>query len=159
MIFDARTIAAATDGELLHDGPAGPVGTDSRRVAPGSWFVALTGDKFDGHNFLGVAGASGAAGAIVSKAPERWPAGLVLVPDTLVALQGLARFARDSFGGPVVGITGSAGKTSTRVMIVDALQSLGIVHHTQGNLNNHIGLPLTLCHLPPMPMPWLWRWA
>jgi UDP-N-acetylmuramoyl-tripeptide--D-alanyl-D-alanine ligase len=149
MIFDARTIAAATDGELLQEGVAGPVGTDSRRVAPGSWFVALSGEKFDGHDFLGVAGASGAAGALVSKAPERWSAGLVRVPDTLVALQGLARFARDSFAGPVVGITGSAGKTSTRVMIVDVLRSLGVVHHTQGNLNNHIGLPLTLCQLPP----------
>lgn len=149
MIFDAQTIAAATGGELLLDGPAGPVGTDSRRVAPGSWFVALSGEKFDGHDFLGVAGASGAAGALVSRAPERWSSGLVRVPDTLVALQALAGFVRNGFTGPVVGITGSAGKTSTRVMVVDVLRSLGVVHHTQGNLNNHIGLPLTLCHLPP----------
>jgi UDP-N-acetylmuramoyl-tripeptide--D-alanyl-D-alanine ligase len=149
MIFDARTIAAATGGELLQDGPAGPVGTDSRRVAPGSWFVALAGETFDGHDFLGVAGASGAAGALVSRAPTSWNAGLVRVPDTLVGLQSLARFARDGFSGPVVGITGSAGKTSTRVMVVEVLRALGIVHHTRGNLNNHIGLPLTLCDVPP----------
>lgn len=149
MIFDARTIAAATGGELLREGPAGPVGTDSRRVPPGSWFVALAGEKFDGHDFLGVVAASGAAGALVSRAPERWSAGLVQVPDTLVALQNLARFVRGQFHGPVVGITGSVGKTSTRVMVVEVLRSLGVVHHTQGNLNNHIGLPLTLCHLPP----------
>lgn len=149
MIFDARTIAAATGGELLGEGPAGPVGTDSRRVPPGSWFVALAGEKFDGHDFLGVVAASGAAGALVSRAPERWSAGLVRVPDTLVALQDLARFVRGQFHGPVVGITGSAGKTSTRVMVAEVLRSLGVVHHTQGNLNNHIGLPLTLCHLPP----------
>ena len=149
MIFDARTLAAATGGELLGEGLAGPVGTDSRRVPPGSWFVALSGEKFDGHDFLGVVAASGAAGALVSRAPERWSAGLVRVPDTLVALQDLARFVRGQFHGPVVGITGSAGKTSTRVMVVEVLRSLGVVHHTQGNLNNHIGLPLTLCHLPP----------
>lgn len=150
MIFDAATIAAATRGERLHDGPAGPVGTDSRRVAPGSWFVALSGDKFDGHDFLGVVAASGAAGALVSReAPAGWTAGLVRVPDTLVGLQDLARYARDQFDGPVVGITGSAGKTSTRVMVVEVLRALGAVHHTQGNLNNHIGLPLTLCATPP----------
>ena len=149
MIFDARTIAAATGGTLHQDGGAGPVGTDSRRVAPGSWFVALSGEKFDGHDFLGVAEASGAAGALVSRMPARWSAGLVEVPDTLVALQDLARFVRKGFPGPVVGITGSAGKTSTRVMVVEVMRSLGVIHHTQGNLNNHIGLPLTLCHLPP----------
>lgn len=150
MIFDARTIAAATGGERVHDGPAGPVGTDSRRVAPGSWFVALAGDKFDGHDFLGMVAAAGAAGAIVSReAPAGWSGGLVRVADTLVALQDLARHARSRVAGPVVGITGSAGKTSTRVMVVEVLRALGAVHHTQGNLNNHIGLPLTLCATPP----------
>ncbi len=150
MIFDAATIAAATGGERLHDGPAGPVGTDSRRVAPGSWFFALSGDKFDGHDFLRVAAASGAAGVVISREPPSgWTTGLVRVRDTLVALQDLARHARDRFDGPVVGITGSAGKTSTRVMVVEVLRALGAVHHTQGNLNNHIGLPLTLCGTPP----------
>lgn len=149
MIFDAATIAAATGGALSSAGAAGPLTTDSRRVPPGAWFVALVGDRFDGHDFLGVVEASGAAGAIVSRAPEGWTRGLVLVPDTLVALQNVARHARSGFAGPVVAITGSAGKTSTRVMVVEVLRSLGLVHHTQGNLNNHIGLPLTLCALPP----------
>lgn len=149
MIFDAATIAAATGGELVSAGPAGPLTTDSRRVPPGAWFVALAGDRFDGHDFLGVVEASGAAGAIVSSVPVGWTAGLVRVPDTLVALQDVARHARQGFAGPVVAITGSAGKTSTRVMIVEVLRALGRVHHTQGNLNNHIGLPLTLCAMPP----------
>ncbi|MBM4389719.1 MAG: UDP-N-acetylmuramoyl-tripeptide--D-alanyl-D-alanine ligase [Deltaproteobacteria bacterium] len=148
MILDAAHIARATGGQLLAEGPAGPVGTDSRRVALGSWFVALTGDRFDGHDFLPHAAAAGCAGAVVSRRPERWDRGLVLVPDTLVALQDLARAVRRDFPGPVVGITGSAGKTSTRVMVVDCLRGLGHVHHTQGNLNNHVGLPLTLLALP-----------
>lgn len=149
MIFDAATIAHATRGELVQPGAAGPITTDSRRVPPGAWFVALSGDRFDGHEFLGVVAASGAAGAVVSRAPAGWTRGLVLVPDTLTALQDIASFAREEFHGPVIGITGSAGKTSTRVMVVEVLRALGNVHHTQGNLNNHIGLPLTLCAMPP----------
>ena len=150
MIFDAARIARATHGSLVAEGAAGPVTTDSRRVAPGSWFVALPGDRFDGHDFLPMVAAAGAAGAVVSReAPEGWSRGLVRVADTLVALQDLARSVRAEFRGPVVGITGSAGKTSTRVMVVEVLRALGRVHHTEGNLNNHIGLPLTLCALPP----------
>lgn len=149
MIFTGADIAAATRGTLVRDGAAGPVSTDSRRVPAGAWFVALSGDRFDGHDFLPHARAAGCAGAIVSRAPADWDAGLVVVPDTLVALQDLARAARRQFDGPVVGITGSAGKTSTRVMVTEVLRERGRVHHTEGNLNNHIGLPLTLCATPP----------
>lgn len=149
MIFSGAAIAAATRGTLLRDGPAGPVLTDSRRLTAGSWFVALHGDRFDGHSFLPHAAAAGCAGAIVSRPVDGWQGGLVLVPDTLVALQDLARSVRAGFQGPVVGITGSAGKTSTRVMIVEVLRALGRVHHTEGNLNNHIGVPLTLLATPP----------
>ncbi len=150
MIFDGAQIAAATGGVLVHPGPMGSILTDSRRVAPGSWFVALTGDRFDGHDFLAFAAAAGAAGVVASRPPpEPWPLGLVIVPDTLVALQDLARAARRLVMAPVVGITGSAGKTSTRVMVVEVLRALGHVHHTQGNLNNHIGLPMTLLATPP----------
>ena len=151
MIFSAALVARATRGELLQDGPAGPVTTDSRRLPAGAWFVALAGDRFDGHDFLPHVLAAGAGGAVVSRrdrVPEGWSAGLVLVEDPLVALQDLAREARAAFAGPVVGITGSAGKTSTRVMVVEVLRELGSVHHTEGNLNNHIGLPLTLCATP-----------
>jgi UDP-N-acetylmuramoyl-tripeptide--D-alanyl-D-alanine ligase len=149
MIFDGKQIAEATRGTLAQDGPAGPILTDSRRVTPGSWYVALAGERFDGHDFLAHAAAAGCAGAVVSRRPEGWTRGLVLVPDTLVALQDLGRAVRRGFHGPVVGITGSAGKTSTRVMIVEVLRALGRVHHTEGNLNNHIGLPLTLLATPP----------
>jgi UDP-N-acetylmuramoyl-tripeptide--D-alanyl-D-alanine ligase len=149
MRFDAATLARATGGTLLLDGPAGSITTDSRKAGPDAWFVALAGDRFDGHDFLPAVSAAGAAGAVVSQgAPEGWTGGLVRVPDTLTALQDIARAARARLAVPVVGITGSAGKTSTRVMVVDVLRALGRVHHTEGNLNNHIGLPLTLCACP-----------
>lgn len=149
MIFTGAQIAAATGGTLHRDGPAGPVTTDSRRVPAGSWFIALRGDRFDGHDFLAHAAAAGCAGAVVSTVPAGWTGGLVWVPDTLVALQDLARSVRRQLDVPVVGITGSAGKTSTRVMVAEVLSERGRVHHTEGNLNNHIGLPLTLCATPP----------
>lgn len=149
MILSGAQIAEATGGRLVADGPSGPVTTDSRRVPPGAWFVALRGDRFDGHDFLAHALAAGCAGAVVERAPDGWTAGLVVVPDTLAALQDLARWVRARFVGPVVGITGSAGKTSTRVMVVEVLRERGRVHHTHGNLNNHVGLPLTVLDLPP----------
>lgn len=154
MIFDSARIAAATGGQLLRPGAAGPVLTDSRRLARGGWFVALAGETFDGHDFLAHAAAAGCAGVVVSDAarlPADWTPGAVVVPDTLVALQDLGRAVRASFDGPVVGITGSAGKTTTRVLVTEVLREagLGLVHHTQGNLNNHIGVPLTLCAAPP----------
>lgn len=149
MMLSGAAIAAATGGKLLADGPAGPLMIDSRRLAPGSWFVTLAGDRFDGHDFLPHAAAAGCAGAIVCRPPENWTAGLVVVPDALEALQRLGAYVRENLDCPVVGITGSAGKTSTRVMVVEVLKALGQVHHTQGNLNNHIGLPLTLLATPP----------
>ncbi len=158
MIFDAATIARATRGTLVSAGRgvAGPVMTDTRRLQRDGWFIALSGDKFDGHDFLTHAQVAGAAGAVVSDAsrvPAGWKEGLVVVSDTLIALQDLGRAARHAFTGPVIGVTGSVGKTTTRVMIADVLRGEGPefrrVHCTQGNLNNHIGVPLTLCATPP----------
>lgn len=149
MIFTGADIAAATGGALVADALAGPILTDSRRLSPGGWFLALVGDRFDAHAFLADAATAGCAGAVVSRPPEGWTRGLVVVPDTLVALQDLGRYVRRGFDGPVVGLTGSAGKTSTRAMIVEVLRPLGRVHHTEGNLNNHVGVPLTLCATPP----------
>lgn len=149
MMLTAEELAQATGGRLVASGPAGPVQTDSRRLQSGSWFLALVGDRFDGHEFLPHAQAAQCAGAVVSEMPEgEWSGGLVLVPDTLVALQDAARFVRRDFVGHVVGITGSAGKTTTRAMVADVLSALGTVHQTAGNLNNHIGVPLTLLETP-----------
>lgn len=154
-MFRAEELASATGGQLVHDGAMGPITTDSRRLRPGDWFVALVGDRFDGHNYLRHAAAAGCAGIIAQHAPEGWRRGFVKVPDTLVALQDIARHARRGFSGPVVGITGSAGKTTTRAMTMLALQSLGRVHATAGNLNNHIGVPLTILHAPVDAAAWV----
>ena len=155
MIFRADEIASATGGRLVQSGPAGPVGTDSRRLQPGMWFLALVGENFDGHDFLPHALAAGCAGVIASRAPSGWTAGLVLVPDTLRALQDLASWVREAYPGVVVGITGSAGKTTTRALTALALESLGPVHQTEGNLNNLIGVPLTILRAPLAAASWV----
>ncbi|MCB9779995.1 MAG: UDP-N-acetylmuramoyl-tripeptide--D-alanyl-D-alanine ligase [Alphaproteobacteria bacterium] len=152
MILRAEDLAAGTGGELVAPGPPGHVGTDSRRLGPGQWFLALSGDRFDGHDFLPHARSAGCAGAIGQRVPADWDRGFIRVDDGLTALQALAGWVRDGFPGPVVGITGSAGKTTTRAMTAlvmgqddpDGLR----VHCTQGNLNNHIGVPLTILDAP-----------
>ena len=127
--------------------------TDSRRVNAGDLFVALKGPRFDGHDFIGEVLAQGAA-AIVGPGFEagQWPAGPVIeVADTLQALQDLARAIRRSVGTRVVAITGSAGKTTTKEAIAEFLSGTLRVVKNKGNLNNHIGLPLSLMQLRTEP--------
>jgi UDP-N-acetylmuramoyl-tripeptide--D-alanyl-D-alanine ligase len=124
------------------------VTTDSRAVRTGVLFVALAGERFDAHDFAADAAAAGAAAILVSR-PVPAPVPRLLVADTLVALQALARYHRERFDIPVVGLTGSNGKTTTREMIAAVLSPLGPVHKSSGNLNNHIGVPLTLLGLEP----------
>lgn len=146
--FDGVSIARATNGRLITDGPAGPIWTDTRSLPRGAWFVVLKGDRFDGHDFLATAAERGAAGCVVEREGLAWTGGMVVVQDGLRALQDLGRAARDLFHGPVVGLTGSSGKTTTRALISLAISPLGVVHQTTGNLNNHIGVPLTLLDRP-----------
>ncbi|MEZ4241868.1 MAG: UDP-N-acetylmuramoyl-tripeptide--D-alanyl-D-alanine ligase [Myxococcota bacterium] len=147
--MDGEAIARATGGRLLRDAPAGTISTDTRSIAPGSWFVALTGDRFDGHAFLEKAQAAGAAGCVVDRDPgPGWTGGVVVVDDTTKALGRIGAAARQAFAGPVVGLTGSSGKTTTRSLVALAVSPLGPVHQTTGNLNNHIGVPLTLLARP-----------
>ncbi len=148
MIFEAEELARAAGGRLVRGGPPGRVLTDTRALGPGDWFLALRGERFDAHDFLETAAGAGCAGVIVERLPADWERGAVVVPDTLVALQDIARRARARVRVPVVGITGSAGKTTTRALAAAALASLGPVHQTRGNLNNHIGLPLSLLDAP-----------
>jgi UDP-N-acetylmuramoyl-tripeptide--D-alanyl-D-alanine ligase len=123
--------------------------TDSRKVEPGSLFVALAGDRFDGHDFVPEALAQGAAGAVVSRAVSTHEASrLYPVPDTLKALGDLAQRRREALGATVVGITGSSGKTTTKDFLREALAGSARVHATDGNLNNRIGLPLTVLAAP-----------
>jgi UDP-N-acetylmuramoyl-tripeptide--D-alanyl-D-alanine ligase len=150
--FTHEELAAATGGRWIGVTPpaAEGVSTDTRTLAPGALFVALRGERFDAHDHLAEAGAKGACAAIVS---ESWLAGggagpaalpLLAVPDTLAALGALARAHRRRFRIPVIGVTGSNGKTTTREMIAAILATRGAVLKTEGNLNNEVGVPLTL---------------
>lgn len=149
MILDGAEIAAATGGRLLRDGPHGPVATDSRTIAAGSWFLALAGERFDAHDYLADVATKGVAGCVVSREPPAdWPGGIVLVDDTARALRDLGRAARDRLRCPVIGLTGSSGKTTTRALCALAVGGLGKVHQTVGNLNNQLGVPMTLLAAP-----------
>ncbi|MFC4311097.1 UDP-N-acetylmuramoyl-tripeptide--D-alanyl-D-alanine ligase [Steroidobacter flavus] len=122
------------------------VSTDTRTIKPGALFVALTGPSFDGHDFVATAAQNGAAAALVSKElPVDVPQ--IIVADPLAALSAFAREWRRQFPIPVVGVTGSNGKTTTKELIGSILSQLGPTLVTRGNLNNHIGVPLTLLEL------------
>ena len=155
MIFTDTELSTWSEGLCVQRGPPGPISTDSRRIRPGDWFLALVGERFDAHDFLPMADAAGCAGIIAQHAPEDWPHGFVRVDDTLVALQRIAQRARRSLSMPVVGITGSAGKTTTRALTALVLEPLGDIHQTAGNLNNHIGLPLSIVHAPVDSAAWV----
>jgi UDP-N-acetylmuramoyl-tripeptide--D-alanyl-D-alanine ligase len=124
--------------------------TDTRSIAPGDCFVALIGERFDAHDFLPQAVERGAT-AVVASHPERTTAlgvPVFAVRDTLVALGALARYRRRAWSGTVIGVGGSNGKTTTKELIRAALAACLGVHATTGNLNNLIGVPLTLLALP-----------
>jgi UDP-N-acetylmuramoyl-tripeptide--D-alanyl-D-alanine ligase len=122
---------------------------DSRTVAAGDLFFALRGPNHDAHEYLGQVFAAGAVAAVVEQGRVGGLAGTLLeVPDTLAALQRLACWARGRFGGQVVGITGSAGKTTTKDVIAALLGTELAVGKTGGNYNNHVGVPLSILRLP-----------
>jgi UDP-N-acetylmuramoyl-tripeptide--D-alanyl-D-alanine ligase len=125
------------------------ISTDSRTVGEGDLFVALTGESFDGHDFVADAIARGARGAVVSRQTTGIEGALMYpVEDTLTALGDLANHRGSFLDARVVGITGSSGKTTTKDLTRGALSSTYRVHATEGNLNNRIGLPLTLLAAP-----------
>jgi UDP-N-acetylmuramoyl-tripeptide--D-alanyl-D-alanine ligase len=120
--------------------------TDTRAVQPGDLFVALRGERFDAHDFVAEAVARGAVGVLVQR-PMAVAVGQIVVQDTLAALQALAASWRRSFTLPVVAVTGSNGKTTTKQLLAAVFAARGPVLATEGNLNNHIGVPLTLLKL------------
>ena len=128
----------------------GYVSTDTRTIRAGDIFVALIGERFDAHDFLAAAVASGARALVVSRDEglAELGAAVFVVDDTLLALGDLARFQRMVWGGTVIAVAGSNGKTSTKELLRSALGSRLAVHATSGNLNNRIGVPLTLLALP-----------
>jgi UDP-N-acetylmuramoyl-tripeptide--D-alanyl-D-alanine ligase len=123
--------------------------TDTRQLTSGALFVALAGERFDGHDFLESARESGAIGAVVRRGTGPISGlHLIEVDDTLAALGLLARDRRDEVAGPVVAVTGTNGKTAVKEMLIHALGTRWEVHATRENLNNLIGVPLTLLAAP-----------
>jgi UDP-N-acetylmuramoyl-tripeptide--D-alanyl-D-alanine ligase len=140
----ARIVGGALEGE---DRPYGAVSTDSRTLAAGALFVALKGPNFDGGAFVAAAAQKGAVGAVVERAAAGASIPQIVVTDALVALQRLAAAWRTSFPIPIVGVGGSNGKTTAKEMTAAILARRGPCLATRGNLNNHIGVPLTLMRL------------
>lgn len=142
----ARALGAETFGDMNVSVEGWSV--DSRTIRPGELFFALKGPRYDGHDFVGQALAAGACGAVVSRAPDVVAGPLLRVADTQRALWDAARWARARFRGRVIGVTGSAGKTTTKEAIAALLATAMKVGRSEGNLNNQIGVPLSILRLP-----------
>nr|MBA2452496.1 UDP-N-acetylmuramoyl-tripeptide--D-alanyl-D-alanine ligase [Chloroflexia bacterium] len=150
-------VLAGTQGELLGDlspnALLNRVVHDSRSVAAGDLFVAIRGEHLDGHAFIADAVERGARAALVSadwqQSLSELPVPLIVVPDTLQALQSLAAYWRGIFRLHVIGITGSIGKTSTKEVVAAVVGSKHVVQKSQGNFNNEIGLPLSVLDITP----------
>ena len=148
--FTLAEIASITDGEIGKNIPKAQringVSTDTRSIQAGALFVALVGESFDPHEIIEAGGASQAAAVLVQHSVDT-AIPQIVVKDTYQALQQLSAAWRQQFSIPVIGITGSNGKTSVKELIKQILSTQGNVMATVGNLNNHIGVPLTLSNL------------
>ena len=164
LVLRADELAAAAGGQVVAgraDIEVGGVTINSRRVSRGDLFVAICGRRFNGHDFVHDAVSKGAAGLVVSDAaavgvpvtgrPDHEGPVVVVVPDTIRALQLMGRFVRRASGTRVVAVTGSVGKTTTKDLTAALLADEYDVSRTKGNLNNHIGLPLSLLDLRRCP--------
>ena len=144
-------IAQALSVSIAATGTVTGWSIDTRTIEPGNLFIALKGPNHDGHDHLKSAFAKGAIAALVAtpfQAPTVRSGELIKVPDTLQALQALATRARQNWPGQVIGVTGSAGKTTTKEIIARLLSTTYKTGKTEGNFNNHIGLPLSILRLP-----------
>ena len=149
-----RDLLTAVGGTLIGpetslDRTVSSVDTDSRDIHPGSLFLPLVGERFDGHTYIGSALEAGAAGCLTAREPEHYQEGrfYIKVEDTQRALRDLAFWYKEQFRIPFVGVTGSVGKTTAKDMIASVLSAKYKVLKTEGNFNNNVGLPLTLLRL------------
>ncbi len=155
-------IAEVTGGGVVGSSPTPPthdagdltvtsISTDTRTIQPGALFVALRGENFDGHAFLQAAADAGAAAFVTDRVLKDGEPKLphVVVTDTLRALGDIARLSRDGFTGPVIGVTGSVGKTTTKEMLAGVLGATFNVHKSAANHNNEIGVPQTIFDMEP----------
>lgn len=147
MAWRLSELVRCAPGQIVgNDCAFNSVSTDSRTLQPGALFVALSGPSFDGHDFVAAAAERGAAAAIVER-PLAADIAQIVTPDPLAALSAFAHEWRRQFHIPLVGVTGSNGKTTTKELIGSMLSRQGKTLVTRGNLNNHIGVPLTLLEL------------
>ena len=152
-----ENIAKACEGELFYAKDADPkelsgkeavsVVIDSRIAEQGGIFVATKGERVNGHSFIGDVLAKGALGVICEQKPEDQAGNYIVVEDSFVAIKKLAKYYRSQFDIPIVGITGSMGKTSTKEMVAAVLSQKYRVLKTEGNYNNEVGVPLTIFRL------------
>ena len=151
--FTLEEIALACGGkyvgdEAMKNSAITSVERDSRQIKDGSLFLAIKGERVDGHDFIEKCYAQGAICALCEKAPENPSKPYILVDSTLEAVKKVAKAYRKKFDIPVVGVSGSVGKTSTKEMLYAVLSQKFKTHKTQGNLNNELGVPLTLLAMP-----------
>ena len=140
-------IAEVTSGAVVHgqgEETVTSVSTDTRTLQPGALFVALKGERHDGHDHVAAAKAAGAGAVMVERALHDPTVREIVVADTLRAYGDVARFVRDAFAGPVIGVTGSVGKTTVKEMIAQVLGRAFLFHKSEANHNNEIGVPRTI---------------
>src|SRR5689334_24785378 len=149
-LWTAAEAAAAAGGRNMRDWSASGVSIDSRSIGAGDLFVALAGPNFDGHDFVKDALAKGAAAAMVARVPAgvAETAPLLVVGDTMAALEALGRASRRRSAAQIVGVTGSVGKTGTKEALRRAFERQGATFASAGSLNNQWGVPLSLARMP-----------
>lgn len=149
-LWTSAEAAAATQGRASTDFTAYGVSIDTRTLKPGDLFVALRGDRLDGHDYIAAAFAAGAAAAMVAEGFDGKDAAgpLLVVGDTMKGLEALGRAARARSKAKIIGVAGSVGKTGTKEMLATLLSACGKTHASKKSFNNHWGVPLSLCNLP-----------
>lgn len=149
ILWTGPELAAATAGRLRHGFDVTGLSIDTRTLKPGDLFIALVGENSDGHAHVGAALAAGAAGVMVAHTDGLAPdVPALVVEDTLAGLHRLGAAGRARFGGRLVAVTGSVGKTTTKEMLRTILSGQGRTHAAEASYNNHWGVPLTLGRLP-----------
>ncbi len=150
MRMSLAEIAKITDGELFYSSSAviRNISLDSREIEEGTLFVAIKGERFDGHDFIGKAFEDGAAAIICERIPYKVKGNVILVDNSLAAFGAIAKAHKDLIKPLTVGITGSVGKTTTKQFISAVMASKYKTHKTDGNFNNEIGMPITMLRMP-----------
>lgn len=150
MRMSLAEIAKITDGELFYSSSEliKNISLDSREIEAGTLFVAIKGERFDGHDFIGKAFEDGAAAIVCERIPYKVKGNVILVDNSLYAFGSIAKNHKRLVAPLTVGITGSVGKTTTKQFIFSVLDQKFNTHKTDGNFNNEIGLPITILRMP-----------